>query len=47
MTLAADEPCPKCGYVRQAVETVPASECPHCGIIYEKFRAHQAYAVAD
>lgn len=39
---AATEPCPKCGHVRQPAEAGAAGECPHCGVIYEKYRAQQA-----
>lgn len=39
---AASEPCPKCGHQRLESETGPAGECPRCGVIYEKYRAHQA-----
>lgn len=30
--------CPKCGYTRKDQERAPAYECPHCGIIYGKYR---------
>jgi hypothetical protein len=30
--------CPKCGYIRKDQERAPAYECPHCGIIYGKYR---------
>jgi hypothetical protein len=30
--------CPKCAYIRGADEVVPDSECPRCGVIYEKYR---------
>ncbi len=33
--------CPKCGYVRQASDTGPQAECPHCGVIYAKYLEHQ------
>lgn len=31
--------CPKCGHVRQNIdnEFVPPTECPKCGVIYEKY----------
>lgn len=29
--------CPKCGYERKAKESVPATQCPSCGIYYAKF----------
>ncbi|MBV8062967.1 MAG: hypothetical protein JOY51_05185, partial [Nevskia sp.] len=38
----AAEPCPKCGHQRLESDTGPAGECPRCGVIYEKYRAHQA-----
>jgi len=31
--------CPQCGYVRKESDAIiPATECPKCGIIYEKWR---------
>ena len=30
--------CPKCGYTRQANDSVPEGECPKCGIVYHKFK---------
>jgi len=38
---AAAEPCPKCGHLRGEDEPGNAGECPRCGVIYEKYRAHQ------
>lgn len=38
MTLVEMKVCPKCGYTRNAMERVPAYECPQCGIIYGKYR---------
>ena len=36
------EPCPKCGYLRQAVDSAPAWQCPACGIAVDKYLAtHQ------
>jgi hypothetical protein len=29
--------CPKCGYERQLTDTVPAGQCPGCGLIFEKW----------
>jgi hypothetical protein len=29
--------CPKCGYVRQAYDTAPKSQCPACGLIFIKW----------
>lgn len=34
--------CPKCRYVRKAVEKVPDWQCPNCGIAYAKFKAAPA-----
>ena len=31
--------CPKCGYSRKPTDTVPPTECPGCGIIFEKYLA--------
>lgn len=31
--------CPKCGYDRKHSDVTPATECPGCGIIFEKFLA--------
>jgi predicted nucleic acid-binding Zn-ribbon protein len=31
--------CPKCGYSRKPSDVAPATECPECGIIFEKFLA--------
>ena len=31
--------CPKCGYSRKPSDVVPPTECPDCGIIFEKFLA--------
>lgn len=31
--------CPKCGYIRSAVDSSPAGECPKCGVIYSKVEA--------
>jgi len=33
--------CPKCGYERKANDVCPDSECPQCGIVYEKYRRQQ------
>ncbi len=35
--------CPKCGYKRQPKDDgfIPKSECPRCGIVYEKLAEHQ------
>ena len=35
-----DKVCSKCGYQRQAKNdlSVPVTECPKCGIIYEKYK---------
>jgi hypothetical protein len=41
MSLAAG-PCPKCGHQRLEAEVAAPGECPRCGVIYEKYRAHQA-----
>lgn len=30
--------CPKCFYVRKAVESTPLTECPSCGLIYAKYK---------
>lgn len=38
MTATVSTVCPKCGYARTAAETVPAWQCPSCGIAYVKFR---------
>ena len=29
--------CPKCGYNRMPSDTAPITECPKCGVIFEKF----------
>ena len=29
--------CPKCGYSRKPSDVAPATECPECGVIFEKF----------
>ena len=29
--------CPKCRYIRKAMETAPAWQCPNCHIAYNKF----------
>lgn len=35
--------CPQCGYVRKESDAIiPATECPKCGIIYEKWRESPA-----
>ncbi len=34
--------CPKCGYTRQANETVPEWQCPACGIAYRKYQAEES-----
>ena len=32
--------CPKCGYIRKTIDKhIPDTECPGCGIIFEKFYA--------
>ena len=31
--------CPKCSYVRKESDNAPLSECPNCGIYYEKYEA--------
>lgn len=31
--------CPKCGYSRKPSDVAPATECPDCGTIFEKFLA--------
>jgi hypothetical protein len=36
------EPCPRCGYVRQAHDVCDPGECGSCGIIFEKFLARRA-----
>jgi len=28
--------CPKCSYSRQPTDTAPATECPACGVVFEK-----------
>lgn len=33
--------CPRCGYERKEFEPVPDTECPSCGIIYQKFLDRQ------
>jgi hypothetical protein len=34
--------CPKCAYQRKPGEQAPEQECPHCGVIYDKFVASQS-----
>ena len=29
--------CPKCGYMRQAADRAPDTECPRCGVIFAKY----------
>jgi hypothetical protein len=37
------EPCPRCGHQRLESEAAAApGECPRCGVIYDKYRLHQA-----
>lgn len=31
--------CPKCGYSRQPTDVAPPTECPECGIVFEKYLA--------
>ena len=31
--------CPKCGYSRKPTDVAPPTECPDCGVIFEKFLA--------
>lgn len=33
--------CIRCGYERKEVESTPASECPSCGVIYERAEAQR------
>ena len=40
--MSAAEPCPKCGHQRQEGEPGAVGECPRCGVIHDKYRAHQA-----
>ena len=32
--------CPNCSYVRTSTETVPAGQCPACGITYLKYKPY-------
>lgn len=32
--------CPKCGHVRESEASVPAWQCPACGIAYHKYQAY-------
>lgn len=34
--------CPKCAYIRKETDSAPLSECPNCGIYYEKYEAMAA-----
>ena len=34
--------CPKCDHTRPAVTHVPAWQCPHCGVAYDKVGARTA-----
>ncbi|NIC42700.1 hypothetical protein [Aquabacterium sp. A08] len=34
--------CPKCGYARKPADTQPETECPGCGVIYERYLEAQA-----
>lgn len=42
-------PCPKCGHIRQQVDTAADYECPRCGIVYAKYleALHSKAAAAD
>lgn len=44
--MSATEPivCPRCGHARTASDDAPAWECPRCGIVYRKYRAHLDHA---
>lgn len=42
MSATPYQKCPKCGYIRQAEDTAPPWQCPHCGVAYGKFMASSA-----
>lgn len=44
MTGASPVVCPRCGHTRGAAETVPAWQCPACGVAYHKYQTYLAHA---
>ena len=44
MKTAASIVCPKCGHARTAADVAPGSQCPACGIAYQKYQSYLEHA---
>lgn len=34
--------CPRCGYERKDTDQAPITDCPQCGVIYDRFESQRA-----